>query len=84
MLEKPVKSLGRWCDRAQFVELRQANIPGIENIEKSGLPGKLKLCCLHFGHFGLLLRLMWSLTMYEVPLSKSEKIEKMINSFVRK
>lgn len=80
----PVKSLGRWydaslSDRAHFVKLRQKTVQGIENIEKSRLSVKLKLCCLHFGHFSLLPRLGWSLTVYKVPLSKLEKIERMIN-----
>jgi hypothetical protein len=86
VLEKPVKSLGRWydaslSDKAQVEELRRETRQGIAKIDKSGLPGKLKLWCLQFG---LLPRLMWPLTVYEVPLSKVERMEKMINSFVRK
>ena len=86
VLEKPVKSLGRWydaslSDKGQFEELRQEMIQGISSIDKSGLPGKLKLWCLQFG---LLPRLMWPLTVYEVPVSKVEKLERMINSFIRK
>ena len=86
VLEKPVKSLGRWydaslSDKGQFEELRQEMIKGISSIDKSGLPGKLKLWCLQFG---LLPRLMWPLTVYEVPVSKVEKLEWMINSFIRK
>ncbi|KAK0153233.1 hypothetical protein N1851_005106 [Merluccius polli] len=86
VLEKPVKSLGRWydaslSDKAQVEGLRQETRPGIAKIDKSGLPGKLKLWCLQFG---LLPRLMWPLTVYDVPLSKVERMEKMINSFVRK
>lgn len=86
VLEKPEKSLGRWYDAnpsndALFVALRQKTSQGVGNIEKLGLPGKSKLCFLQFGLFP---RLMWSLTVYEVPLSEVEKIEKMINSFVRK
>lgn len=86
VLEKPIKSLGRWydaslSDKAQFVELRQKTIQGNGNIDKSGLPGKVKLRCLQFG---LLPQLMWPLTVYEVPLSKLKRLEKMINSFVGK
>ena len=86
MIEKPVKSLGRWYDaslndKGQCKELRQEMIRGISGIDRSGLPGKLKLWCLQFG---LLPRLMWPLTVYEVPISKVEKLERLINSFIRK
>ena len=85
VLEKPVKSLGRWddaslTDKAQCVEVKQMTIQGIGNIDKSGLPGNLDLWCLQFG---LLPWLMWLLTMYEVHLSKVEKLEKIIHTFSR-
>ena len=41
----------------------------------------LKLWCLQFG---LLPRLMWPLTIYEVPMSKVEKLERLISSFAKK
>ena len=34
--------------------------------------------------YGLLPRLLWPLTLYEVPLSKVEKLERLVNSYVRK
>lgn len=82
VLEKPVKSSGgrydaSLSDEAQFVELRQKTIQGIGYIDKSGPPGKLKLWCLQFS---LLPHLMWPLTLHEVPLSKAEKLENMMNS----
>ena len=43
---------------------------GLDRIDKSGLPGKLKLWCLQFGMFP---RLMWPLSVYEIPLSVAEK-----------
>ena len=84
--EKPVKSLGRWYDanlkdKDQVHQLRQDTICGLESIDKSLLPGRLKLWCLQFG---LLPRLMWPLTIYEVPISKVEKLERLISSFARK
>ena len=45
------------------------------------LPGKLKLWCMQFG---LLPRFMWPLTLYEVPPSKVEKLEKLISSYASK
>ncbi|KAJ8386813.1 hypothetical protein AAFF_G00166080 [Aldrovandia affinis] len=52
--EQPVKSLGRWYnaslkDKEQVQQLRQDIINGLDNINKTLLPGKLKLWCLQFG-----------------------------------
>ena len=41
----------------------------------------LKLWCMQFG---LLPRLMWPLTLYEVPISKVEKLERVVSSYIRK
>ena len=84
--EKPVKSLGRWYDaslkdKEQVEQLRKEVAGGLESIDKTLLPGKLKLWCMQYG---LLPRLLWPLTLYEVPLSKVEKLERMVNSYVRK
>ena len=73
--EKPVKSLGHWYDanlkdKVRVDHLRQDTICSLESIDKSLLPGRLKLWCLQFG---LLSRLMGPLTIYEVPISKVEK-----------
>lgn len=79
--EKPVKSLGRWYEanlknKDQVDQLRQPTIYGLERIDKSLLPGRLKLWCLQFS---LLPRLTWPLTIYEV-----EKLERLISSFAKK
>ncbi|RXN17451.1 hypothetical protein ROHU_008023 [Labeo rohita] len=84
--EKPVKSLGRWYhatlkDTEQVDQLMKDTICGLESINKTKLPGRLKLWCLQFG---LLPRLMWPLTIYEVPISKVEKLERVISSFAKK
>ncbi|KAK0136753.1 Retrovirus-related Pol polyprotein from type-2 retrotransposable element R2DM [Merluccius polli] len=84
--EKPIKSLGRWYDATlkdtvQVEQLRQDTISGLQSIEKTMLPGRLKLWCLQFG---LLPRLMWPLTIYEVPISKVDKLERLVSSFARK
>ncbi|CAM4720493.1 unnamed protein product [Leuciscus chuanchicus] len=78
--EQPVKSLGRWYnaslkDAEQCDQLREETIKGLVSIDKTSLPGKLKLWCLQFG---LLPRLMWPLTVYEVPISKVEKLERTV------
>ncbi|KAK0156516.1 Retrovirus-related Pol polyprotein from type-1 retrotransposable element R2 [Merluccius polli] len=84
--EKPVKSLGRWYDsslkdKEQVEQLRKEVASGLENIDRTLLPGKLKLWCMQYG---LLPRLLWPLTLYEVPLSKVEKLERLVNSYVKK
>ena len=84
--EKPVKSLGRWYDaslkdKEQVDQLRKDVASGLENINRTALPGKLKLWCMQFG---LLPRLLWPLTMYEVPISKVEKLERLVSSYARK
>ncbi len=84
--EKPVKSLGRWYhatlkDSEQVDQLRQDTMCGLESINKTMLPGRLKLWCLQFG---LLPRLMWPLTIYEVPISKVEKLERVVSKFAKK
>ncbi len=54
---------------------------GLESINKTMLPGRQQLWCLQFG---LLPRLMWPLTIYEVPISKVEKLERVVSSFAKK
>ncbi|KAJ8016900.1 hypothetical protein DPEC_G00012150 [Dallia pectoralis] len=84
--EKPVKSLGRWYydtlkDTEQVDQLKKDTICGLESINKTKLPGTLKLWSLQFG---LIPRLMWPLTIYEVPISKVEKLERVVSSFAKK
>ena len=84
--EMPVKSLGRWyneslTDKEQCRQVREDLIKGLSIIDKTPLPGRLKLWCFQFG---LLPRLMWPLTVYEIPISKVEKLERVVSSFVRK
>jgi len=81
-----VKSLGQWYDaslkdKEQVDQLRKDVASGLENIDRTALPGKLKLWCMQFG---LLPRLLWPLTMYEVPISKVEKLERLVSSYARK
>ena len=62
--EKAVKSLGRWYqadinDREQTGQFRKDVAQRLDRINKSGLPGKLKLWCLFP-------QLMWPLSVYEI------------------
>ena len=84
--DQPVKSLGRLytkslSDRSRSPEIEKLASDGLKSINKSELPGKLKAWC--FQH-GLLPRLMWPLQVYEVPLSRVEKIQVRVNKSLRK
>ncbi|XP_078679452.1 uncharacterized protein LOC144915086 [Branchiostoma floridae x Branchiostoma belcheri] len=84
--EQPVKSLGRWYtedlkDTKRVQETAKLIREGLEAIDNSGLPGKLKLWCLQYG---LMPRIMWPLTVYEVALSHVEAMERNINTYVKK
>lgn len=84
--EKPVKSLGRWYDASlkdteQVVQLKEVTKNGLKSIASTLLPGSLKIWCLQFG---LLPCLMWPLTVYDIPLSKVEKLERLISSYAKK
>ena len=84
--ELPVKSLGRWyndklSDAGQCAQIREQAVKGLLAIDKTPLPGRLKLWCFQFG---LLPRLMWPLTVYEVPISGVERLEGTVSSYIRK
>ncbi|CAJ1074008.1 hypothetical protein D4764_02G0002730, partial [Xyrichtys novacula] len=82
VLEKPVKSLGRWYsaelkDSKQLEQLKLDTIHGLKQINSTALPGKLKLWCLQFG---LLPRLMWPISIYEVTISHAKRLERLVNA----
>jgi len=84
--EKAVESLGRWYQAdlnygEQAGQFRKEFAEGLDRIDKSGLPGKLKLWCLQFGLFP---RLTWLLSVYEIPLSVAEKMEILVSLYIRK
>ena len=54
---------------------------GLNAIDECDLPGKLKLWCLQFG---LMPRLMWLLTVYEVVMSHVEHMQQHSSIFIRK
>ena len=84
--EEPVKSLGRWyetplSDKGRGMQVQKQVQEGIKAIDKSGLPGKYKAWCLQFG---LLPRILWPLTIYNVGVARVEKMEQMISAKFRK
>ena len=81
-----VKSLGRWykypvSDRGRSKEFMLQVDEGVKAIDKSWLRGKWK--CWSYHHV-LLPKLLWPLTVYDIPLSAVEAAEKRINRFLRK
>lgn len=50
-------------------------------IDKSGLPGNYK-CCVY--QHGLLLRLMWLVIVYEVPLTDVEEMKRKFNKHIQR
>lgn len=59
-----------------FEQLKNNTSMYMERINKTLLPGKLKLWCFQFG---ILPRLLWPLTVYEIPITKVEKLERLIS-----
>jgi len=83
--DKSVKKLGRYQadlnDGEQAVQLRKDVTEVLDRIDKSRLPGKVKLWCLQFGLFP---RLMWPLSVHEISLSVAEKMERLVSFYIRK
>ncbi len=68
-------------DKDQVQQVRQDITDSLENINRTLLSGKLKLWCLQFG---LLSRVTWPLTIYELPITTVEKMERTMTSYVKK
>ena len=83
--EKPVKSLGRLyevplTDRHRGTELQKIAVKGLKSIHKTYLPGKMKVWCYQHG---LLPRLLWPLQVYEIALSRVNRIQQLISKYLR-
>ena len=84
--EKPVKSLGRLysiplTDRHRGTEVQKVALKGLKWIDKICLPGKMKTWCYQHG---LLTRLLWPFQMYEIAISRVERIQQYSNKYLRK
>lgn len=84
--ENPIKCLGKWydaslTDRCNVSRTEKQADAWLSKIEGSGLQGKFKTWL--FQH-GLLPRLMWLLTLYEVPMTAVEGVERRVNKHLRK
>lgn len=79
--EKPVKSLGRLyekslSDRGQGKEIQQTAESGMKAIDNTSLPGKFKCWCLQFVLYA---RLLWPMMIYDLALTRIERIEQRCN-----
>ena len=84
--EKLVKSLGRLysiplTDRHRGTEVWKVALKGLKSIDKTCLPGKMKVWCYQHG---LLPRLLRLLQMYEIAISRIEQIQQYSNKYLRK
>ena len=82
MTEKPVKYLGKQYNESlneqeQIEEIMKKCIRSLKQINKCKLPGQYKAWMLQ--HM-LLPRLLWPLTIYNVPMSKASELQKKITS----
>ena len=84
--EKLVKSLGRLysiplTDHHRGTEVQKVALKGLKSIDKTCLPGKMKTWCYQHS---LLPRLLWPLQMYEIAISRVERIQQYSNKYLRK
>ena len=84
--EMPVKSLGRWykdnlSDKSCGKEVQGIAEDGLKAIDATHLPGKFKCWILQHGLYP---RLLWPLQMYEIALTRVERIEQRCSVFIRK
>ena len=85
IIDNPMKCLGKWFDASlkdkdAIWKLKEQLEIGLKNIDKSSLPCKYKIWIYQNG---LLSRLIWPLTLCEVPPSTVETLERAINKFLR-
>ena len=86
LAEQPVRSLGRLymadlSDSHMPATVMEQLVDGLERIDKSHLPGKLKVWCYQFT---LYQRLMWPLKMCEITTSTVLRMDAKANNFIRK
>lgn len=84
--ENPIKCLGKWYDdtlgdRNNISKTEKQADEWLRNIDRTGLPGKFNSWIYQHG---LLPRLMWLLTVYEIPKTTVEGMERRVNKHLRK
>ncbi|XP_035658193.1 uncharacterized protein LOC118403564 [Branchiostoma floridae] len=84
--EESVKSLGRLYtsnlnDKGRGEEVLEQACNGLQRIDKSELPGRLKMWCVQFMLFP---RLKWPLKMYNISMSTVDQIDRKANAYFRR
>ncbi|XP_015259494.1 PREDICTED: uncharacterized protein LOC107104090 [Cyprinodon variegatus] len=84
--ENPIKCLGKWyddtlSDRNNISDTANQADEWLRRIDKSGLPGKFKSWIYQHG---LLPRLIWLLTVYQIPVTAVEGVERRVNKHLRR
>ena len=79
----PIKCLGKWFDASlkdhnNVNRLRQQVKDGMQTIDKTQLPGKYKAWMYQHG---LLPRLIWPLTLNEIPTTAAEVLERTVSKY---
>jgi len=85
-VNNPINCLGKWIDSSlndtnSIKRLQNQVQESLMKINKTGLPGKFKA---RMYQHGLLPRLTWPLTFYEVTTTPVEALEKKINKSLRR
>ena len=81
--EEPAKSIGRFysfpqTDCHRDTEVQKLALKGLESIDKTCLPGKMKALCYQHG---LLLHLLWPL---QIALSRVERVQQYSDKYLHK
>ena len=84
--EKSVKNFGRCyslplIDRHRWQDRRKQLQDGLRSIDKCDLMNKDKIWCIYFG---LIPKLASQMQIYEVSLTRVEKMERLISKFIKK
>ena len=86
LADNPIKCLGKWYnstlnERTQVQDTVTQLKTWFELIEKTTLPGKLKVWCYQFG---IMPRLTFPFSLYDFPLTVVEQMERTASRFLRK
>jgi hypothetical protein len=86
VMEQGVKSLGRWyerqlTDKHRGVQVFEQAREWLKTIDGTLLPGSAKVWCCQFG---IMPRLTWQLSVYDIAVSRVEKLQQCMSVFYRK
>ncbi|XP_035683116.1 uncharacterized protein LOC118420431 [Branchiostoma floridae] len=84
--DQPIKSLGKKFDatlgdKNNVKDFKPLVREGLKAIENSDLPGRYKVWCYQYG---LLPRTVWPMSMYNIPLTVVEEVERAVSRHLRK